>query len=61
VIVLIDTLLKPTEGTPAAGGVLRELWEKDELGMDWLGAFSQTLQEEATARRRPTSPRTTSA
>ena len=54
----IDVLLEPQgdEAQPAKD-VLGELWREDELGLDWLNAFSTTLGEEADARRRPTSSR----
>jgi hypothetical protein len=55
-IELIDLLLEPAENTKAAVDVLVPLWDEDKLGLDWLTAFSRSLQEEAEARRRPTSP-----
>jgi hypothetical protein len=54
-IELVDILLEPAAGTKPATEVLTALWESDELGFDWLTAFVEALQEEAAARRRPTS------
>lgn len=56
-IEIIDILLEPKGDAPSTGDVLREKWEADALGLDWITAFSQSLQEEAQARRRPTSAR----
>jgi hypothetical protein len=56
VIGLVDIILEPVNGAPPAGEVLREMWEGDKLGLDFLTAFAQSIQEEANARRRPTSP-----
>lgn len=59
---MIDVLLEPAPPTAEdkvepAGKILLGLWKKDELGVDWLMGFSATLNEEADARRRPTSKR----
>lgn len=53
---LIDMHLEPANGCPPVGALLKERWESDVLGLDWLIAFSTSLQEESQARRRPTSP-----
>lgn len=73
---ILDVLLAPAGADPKDGNVpnggdddelgelgqlLKRRWEADQLGADWLAAFTQTLQEEADARRRPTSTRTSSA
>jgi hypothetical protein len=56
VIGVVDVLLQPG-GTdvPDACELLGGRWEADDLGLDWLNAFAESLQEEAGARRRPTS------
>jgi hypothetical protein len=51
----VDVMLEPVGDAPAARAVLWQRWEDDKLGIDWLGAFVQSLQEEAENRRRPTS------
>lgn len=56
-----DIVLEPVGGCSTAGELLTEQWEQDKLGIDWLIAFVETLKEEAQARRRPTSPRPSSA
>lgn len=56
---VIDIVLAPVGDARPAGDVLTELWEADELGLDWLTAFSQAIQEEANNLRRPTSARQT--
>lgn len=53
---VVDILIAPVNGAGPAADLLTPLWEKEELGLDWLSAFVQTLEEEAGARRRPTSP-----
>jgi hypothetical protein len=56
VIGVADVLLAPAgSDVPPAAEVLGKRWEADELGLDWLQAFAESLQEEAGARRRPTS------
>lgn len=59
-IQIVDVLLKPVDDGPPATDVLTPLWDDDKMGVDWLTAFVETLQEEAGARRRPTSPQTNS-
>lgn len=62
VIGVIDVILAPlAEDTPTVAAVLGEMWEQDKLGLDWLNAFAESLQEEAGARRRPTSAKRTSS
>lgn len=58
---IVDIVLEPVGPIASAGELLTEQWEKDALGIDWLTAFVDTLTEEAQARRRPTSPRPSSA
>lgn len=53
-ITLVGIILKPKGDAPPADELLTGRWEADELGIDWLHAFNQSLQEEAAARRRPT-------
>ena len=53
---LVDILLEPAAGVVTAGKLLTDLWTEDKLGLDWLTAFAEALQGEASARRRPTSP-----
>lgn len=55
IVALIDVLLEPTGDAKPAGKLLTARWEADELGLDWLMAFGESLQEEVGARRRPTS------
>ncbi len=55
-IAVVDVILDPQgDDAPDAADVLGDLWDKDQLGLDWLTAFSESLQEEAAMRRRPTS------
>lgn len=58
---VIDVMIAPVGKTPAAGEMLKARWEADELGVDWLVAFAETLRDEAQARRRPTSVTPTGA
>lgn len=52
---VVDVLLEPSDGAPAAADLLTGLWDEDKLGMDWLNVFSDALMEEFKTRRRPTS------
>jgi hypothetical protein len=52
---LLAVMLKPSGDAPPVRDVLWKRWEDDELGIDWIGAFVESLQEQAEARRRPTS------
>lgn len=55
-ITVIDVLLEPVNADGVtAGELLRARWEDDTLGLDRLAAFAESMQEEAGARRRPTS------
>lgn len=60
---VLDILLEPKGefAEKPAGTMLGELWKTDKLGLDWLGAFAETLREESDARRRPTSPPTSAS
>lgn len=61
-IELVDLQLRPVaEDGESIGEVLSRQWEADELGLDWLTGFSQTLTEASAARRRPISIRTNAA
>lgn len=54
-ITVVDLLLEPSNGEPAAAVLLGDLWKTDKLGLDWLTTFVERLGEEAEQRRRPTS------
>lgn len=54
-IELIDVMLQPVDDGDDAGPLLRDMWDEDKLGLDWINAFVESLQEESAARRRPTS------
>lgn len=56
---LLDIILKPADDGQPASAVLTPMWDEDNLGLDWLNAFAQAVQEEAAARRRPTSAQAT--
>lgn len=56
----VDILLKGADGTPDASAVLTPLWKDDKLGLDWLTAFAEALQEEATSRRPTSAPKSES-
>lgn len=55
-IAVLDVLLAPPEGAPTAKVVFDGKWKDEAVGLDWLMAFSGTLQDEVWNRRRPTSP-----
>jgi hypothetical protein len=58
---MLDVMLAPSgDNTTSVKDLLTKKWEADELGIDWLTAFVESLQEEAGNRRRPTSAGRTS-